>query len=166
LGEGLREAYLVDFLKSPGDSVARDEPLFTMETDKAVSDVECPHAGTLVKWLVEVDSVLEIGTEIAIVDTTVSSRTAGEVPRPHCGKIEIAATPMSIASIEIGDSDVVAGASATVTRLPVEPRKTDALIPPKTRRYLRDHKLTDVVDRISTWGTDRLASKQRLIPVR
>ena len=77
LGEGLREAYLVDFLKSPGDSVARDEPLFTMETDKAVSDVECPHAGTLVKWLVEVDSVLEIGTEIAIVDRRVL-RALGE----------------------------------------------------------------------------------------
>ena len=82
LGEGLREAYLVDFLKTPGDAVLRDEPLFTMETDKAVSDVESPHAGTLVKWLVEVDSVLEIGTEIAIIETASTAHSSHTAPLP------------------------------------------------------------------------------------
>lgn len=152
LGEGLREAYLVDFLKSPGDSIARDEPLFTMETDKAVSDVECPHAGTLVKWLVEVDSVLEIGTEIAIVDTTCTSRTGGEVPRPHCDAAKNEPAPISIASSQMGSAGVESGALRSAIRTPVEVQKTEALIPPKTRRYLSDHNLMDVVNRISTTG--------------
>ncbi len=152
LGEGLREAYLVDFLKSPGDSIARDEPLFTMETDKAVSDVECPHAGTLVKWLVEVDSVLEIGTEIAIVDTTCISRAGGDVPRPHCDAAKDDLAPMSIASNQMGSVGVESGALRTATRTPVAVQQTDALIPPKTRRYLSDHNLMDVVNRISTSG--------------
>ena len=65
LGEGLQEALLVDFLKQPGDSVKRDEPIYVMETDKATTDVESPYAGTLVEWTVEPGSVLEIGTELA-----------------------------------------------------------------------------------------------------
>ena len=152
LGEGLREAYLVDFLKSPGDSIARDEPLFTMETDKAVSDVECPHAGTLVKWLVEVDSVLEIGTEIAIVDTTCNSRTGGEVPRSGCDSKSHLLPPISIASSQMGSPGVESGALRTATRTPVAVQTTDAMIPPKTRRYLNDHNLMNVVNRISTTG--------------
>ena len=152
LGEGLREAYLVDFLKSPGDSIARDEPLFTMETDKAISDVESPHAGTLVKWLVEVDSVLEIGTEIAIVDTTCTSHAGGEVPRPYGDAVTHEAAPISIASGQMGSAGVEAAALQTATRAPVAVKTTDSLIPPKTRRYLRDHNLMDVVNRISTVG--------------
>ena len=152
LGEGLREAYLVDFLKSPGDSITRDEPLFTMETDKAVSDVECPHAGTLVKWLVEVDSVLEIGTEIAIVDTTCTSRTGGDVPRPHCDAAKNEPAPISIASSQMGSAGVESRALRTSARVPVGVQATDAMIPPKTRRYLNEHKLMDVVNRISTVG--------------
>ncbi len=44
LGEGLQEALLVEFLKSPGDLVERDEPIYVMETDKATTDVESPYA--------------------------------------------------------------------------------------------------------------------------
>src|SRR5256885_31257 len=47
LGEGLQEARLIRFLKQPGDSVARDEPIYEMETDKAVMEIESPTAGIL-----------------------------------------------------------------------------------------------------------------------
>ena len=42
LGEGLQEALLVEFLKEPGDTIERDEPIYVMETDKAVTEVESP----------------------------------------------------------------------------------------------------------------------------
>ncbi len=44
IGEGLQEARVVAFLKQPGDTVRRDEPIYQMETDKAVMDVESPVA--------------------------------------------------------------------------------------------------------------------------
>ena len=166
LGEGLREAYLVDFLKSPGDSVARDEPLFTMETDKAVSDVECPHAGTLVKWLVEVDSVLEIGTEIAILDTTCPSHAGREVPTPHCDNEVNEPAPISIASGQMGSAGASVGAIQSTTRAQTALRQTNALIPPKTRRYLNEHQLLDVVDRIPTAGRKMsIADVERFISI-
>ena len=37
LGEGLQEALLVEFLKNPGDSINRDDPIYVTETDKATS---------------------------------------------------------------------------------------------------------------------------------
>ena len=43
LGEGLQEALLIEFLKKPGDEIKRDEPIYVMETDKAVTEVESPY---------------------------------------------------------------------------------------------------------------------------
>ena len=65
IGEGLQEARLVAVLKQPGDLVKRDEPIYQMETDKAVMDVESPYEGVLTEWLAPVDTVLAIGAEVA-----------------------------------------------------------------------------------------------------
>jgi pyruvate/2-oxoglutarate dehydrogenase complex dihydrolipoamide acyltransferase (E2) component len=68
LGEGLQEALLVELLKQPGDTVARDEPIYVMETDKASTDVESPYGGTLIEWVVEPGTVLAIGAEVARIE--------------------------------------------------------------------------------------------------
>ena len=65
IGEGLQEARLVGVLKHPGDKVRRDEPIYQMETDKAVMDVESPYDGVLVEWLGKPDDILAIGAEVA-----------------------------------------------------------------------------------------------------
>ena len=69
IGEGLQEARVVGFLKNPGDRMTRDEPIYQMETDKAVMDVESPVDGVLVKWLVAPDDIVAIGAEIARVES-------------------------------------------------------------------------------------------------
>ena len=69
IGEGLQEARLVAVLKQPGDRIRRDEPIYQMETDKAVMDVESPFEGTLVRWLAAPDDVLEIGAAVAEIST-------------------------------------------------------------------------------------------------
>src|SRR5436305_12921730 len=61
IGEGLQEARLVAILKQPGERVKRDEPIYQMETDKAVMDVESPYEGKLVAWTSEVDTIRPIG---------------------------------------------------------------------------------------------------------
>jgi len=68
IGEGLQEARLVAVLKQPGDKVLRDEPIYQMETDKAVMDVESPYEGILTEWLADVDAILPIGGEVARMD--------------------------------------------------------------------------------------------------
>ena len=69
LGEGLREVMIVQFLKRIGEWVDRDEPLYEMETDKAVTEVESPVAGQLVEWLVKEGEVLQVGTVVVRIET-------------------------------------------------------------------------------------------------
>ena len=138
LGEGLQEALLVELLKSPGDSVDRDEPLFTMETDKATSDVESPYAGKLVEWLVEVDSVLEIGTEIALLDTAVEE--------------QIAAGPAFDHGITLSqDGEHPVGFDATSNESKVR-RSPGALVAPRTRKFLIDENILELAKDIPAAG--------------
>src|SRR5436309_10110284 len=69
LGEGLQEARLIRFLKKPGDSVAQDEPIYEMETDKAVMEIESPTAGVLEAWEANEDDVLPIGAVIGHINS-------------------------------------------------------------------------------------------------
>jgi pyruvate dehydrogenase E2 component (dihydrolipoamide acetyltransferase) len=75
IGEGLQEARLVALLKQPGDTVKRDEPIYQMETDKAVMDVESPYDGRLVEWLGKPDDIFEIGAEVARMEVAASVDT-------------------------------------------------------------------------------------------
>jgi len=47
LGESITEATLGEWLKQPGDAVAMDEPIASLETDKVALEVPAPEAGTL-----------------------------------------------------------------------------------------------------------------------
>ena len=69
MGEGLQEVRIVEFQKKPGDSVKRDELLYTMETDKALMEVESPYEGVLEEWLAAEDDVVPIGAPIARLQT-------------------------------------------------------------------------------------------------
>ena len=67
IGEGLQEARIIAFLKNPGDDVKRDDPIYQMETDKAVMDVESPYAGKLISWTAKVDDIIAIGAEVGVM---------------------------------------------------------------------------------------------------
>src|SRR5579883_1623343 len=80
MGEGLQEVSVVAFHKEPGDMVRRDEPLYSMETDKAVVDVESPFEGTLQEWLAAVGDTLPIGAPIARVETAAAAQERSSKP--------------------------------------------------------------------------------------
>ena len=134
LGEGLQEALLVEFLKNPGDTIGRDDPIYVMETDKATTDVESPYDGTLVEWTVEPGSVLEIGAEIGKMEVSVGVK---EMPVGHGP----------------ADSEPSEPAQPPSTSASAEPvRSTQVMIPPKTRKYLKELNLLDAVDQIPCSG--------------
>src|ERR1700679_1035891 len=87
IGEGLQEARILAFLKQPGDNVKRDEPIYQMETDKAVMDVESPYEGTLVEWLGEPDDLLAIGAEVARME--VAGAVSAPVPTEEAPTVTI-----------------------------------------------------------------------------
>lgn len=124
IGEGLQEARLVAVLKQPGDRVKRDEPIYQMETDKAVMDVESPYEGTLTEWLAEVDTILPIGGEVAKMDVADGIE---EIPAAHGAPAPTASTA-STAPV----AETASGASG---------RRLD--VPPRTRAYAKEKGISD-----------------------
>jgi pyruvate dehydrogenase E2 component (dihydrolipoamide acetyltransferase) len=53
MGEGLQEVRIVQLLRRAGDTIQRDDVLYSMETDKANVEVEAPEQGLLHEWLVQ-----------------------------------------------------------------------------------------------------------------
>ena len=61
LGESVTEATVAQWLKKPGDAVARDEPLVELETDKVTLEVNAAGPGVLLESLVEEGETVEVG---------------------------------------------------------------------------------------------------------
>jgi pyruvate/2-oxoglutarate dehydrogenase complex dihydrolipoamide acyltransferase (E2) component len=67
LGEGLREARIVQLLCAPGAPLRRGDPLYVIETDKTTVELEAPFDGTLLEWRVAVGDVVDIDATVALV---------------------------------------------------------------------------------------------------
>src|SRR5215217_1456327 len=68
LGESITEGTLAQWLKKPGDAVAEDEAIATLETDKVSVDVPSPVAGVLSEQLVKEGDTVAVGALIARID--------------------------------------------------------------------------------------------------
>ena len=67
LGETVTEGTITRWLKSVGDHVDADEPLFEVSTDKVDSEVPAPTSGTLSEILVQEGETAEVGTRLAVI---------------------------------------------------------------------------------------------------
>ena len=76
LGESITEATVGQWLKKPGDAVAADEPIASLETDKVSVEVNAPIAGTLSEQLVAEGATVEVGAVIARIGEGVSASAA------------------------------------------------------------------------------------------
>lgn len=78
LGEGLREARVLDIFKKEGEPISQDNPLCEVETDKAIFPVESSVNGVVGKWLVNQDDVIQVGQEIVEIITTENEPGQGD----------------------------------------------------------------------------------------
>jgi 2-oxoglutarate dehydrogenase E2 component (dihydrolipoamide succinyltransferase) len=77
LGESITEGTLAQWLKKPGEPVAADEPIASLETDKVSVEVPSPVAGVMSEQLVKEGDTVAVGALIARID---ESATAGATP--------------------------------------------------------------------------------------
>ncbi|WCM27505.1 2-oxoglutarate dehydrogenase complex dihydrolipoyllysine-residue succinyltransferase [Sphingomonas sp. QA11] len=68
LGESITEATLGEWLKQPGDPVAVDEPIASLETDKVSVEVPSPVAGVMGQQAVKVGDTVQVGAMIATIE--------------------------------------------------------------------------------------------------
>ena len=74
LGESVTEATVSKWLKSQGDSVAADEPLVELETDKVNVEVPSPISGVLGKIAVKEGETVNVGSLLGTIDSSSSNK--------------------------------------------------------------------------------------------
>jgi pyruvate dehydrogenase E2 component (dihydrolipoamide acetyltransferase) len=104
LGEGLSEAEIVTWHVSAGDHVVVDQPLVSVETDKAVVEVPSPYSGTVIGLHSKPGEVVRIGTRLIDFDDAGvhqdKGTVVGSVPASESPKGEAAArTPALSANV-------------------------------------------------------------------
>ena len=105
LGESITEATLGAWLKHPGDAVAADEPIATLETDKVSVDVPSPVAGTFGEALVKEGDTVAVGALIARIGegagAPAAPAPAAEAPAPTAAPERPAATTHADAALRL-----------------------------------------------------------------
>src|SRR5258708_7721077 len=82
LGESVTTATIARWMKNPGDTVAADEPLVELETDKVTVEVSAPAAGVLTAINYPEGSEVEVGALLGMLDGEASATTSSAAPAP------------------------------------------------------------------------------------
>ena len=124
LGESVTEGTVTRWLKKEGDQIAVDEPLLEVSTDKVDTEIPSPVAGVLQKIVVQVDSTVAVGAELAIIAesngaTKASAPAPTPVPVPTPTPV---ATPAPVAQVStpapVAAAAPVASSGATIVSMP------------------------------------------------
>ena len=85
LGESITEATIGQWLKAPGDAVALDEPIASLETDKVSVEVPSPVAGTLSEQLFKEGDTVAVGAVLARVGEGAAAAPASPPAQAETG---------------------------------------------------------------------------------
>jgi pyruvate dehydrogenase E2 component (dihydrolipoamide acetyltransferase) len=128
IGEGVVEGEIVKWLVKPGDSVAEDQPMVEVMTDKATVVIPSPKKGTVLETRGKEGGIAKVGEVLVVIDD------GGAKPAPVAAA-PVAAAPAAAAPV----------AAAPVAPAPVAAAPAPALVPsrpvlaaPATRRLARE----------------------------
>jgi 2-oxoglutarate dehydrogenase E2 component (dihydrolipoamide succinyltransferase) len=114
LPESVADATLVSWHKKPGDSVARDENLVDLETDKVVLEVPAPVAGVLKEIKLTDGTTVTSGQLLAVIDETAAAAPGASAPailketaKPEAAKPEAAGGKLSPAAKRVAEENKV-----------------------------------------------------------
>ncbi|MGI9171183.1 MAG: 2-oxoglutarate dehydrogenase, E2 component, dihydrolipoamide succinyltransferase, partial [Candidatus Nanopelagicus sp.] len=116
LGESVTEGTVTRWLKKVGDSVAADEALLEVSTDKVDTEIPSPVSGTVLSIDVPVDSTVAVGARLASIG--VSGGAAAAKPTP----VPVQAAPVATVPVQ------AAPAVSTPAPVPAAPVATPAPI--------------------------------------
>ena len=119
LGESVSEGTVTRWLKNVGDTVAADEALLEVSTDKVDTEIPSPVAGVLLAIDVAIDTTVAVGARLALIGA------AGAAP--------VAAAP--VAAAPVAAAPVVA---APVVAAPVVAAPSDAYVTPLVRKLANE----------------------------
>jgi len=118
LGEGLREAEIVEWHVAVGDEVKADQSLVSMETDKAIVEVPSPRAGKIAKLHGETGDIVEVGSVLVEFTEGEEGAAPAKAPAEDAGTV--------VGAVTAGD-EVIDESASTVGRGPLGVKATPAV---------------------------------------
>jgi 2-oxoglutarate dehydrogenase E2 component (dihydrolipoamide succinyltransferase) len=126
LGESVSEGTVTRWLKNVGDSVAMDEALLEVSTDKVDTEIPSPVAGTLLAIDVPVDSTVPVGARLALIGSS-GGAVAAPVVTPAAPVVPSPVAPVVAAPV-VSASPVVAPVAVPAAA------QSDAYVTPIVRK--------------------------------
>jgi 2-oxoglutarate dehydrogenase E2 component (dihydrolipoamide succinyltransferase) len=88
MGESIFEGTITKWLKKPGDTVQRDEPLFEISTDKVDAEIPSPAAGVLTEIRAQEGSTVQINSVVGVIGDGASTAASEPAAKPAPAKSE------------------------------------------------------------------------------
>lgn len=129
VGEGIHEAEVLAIKVKEGDTVKEYQPIFDVETDKAVVEITSPVTGVVKQLLVKVGEVAKVGNVMITFDTAAAGGSAQAV-----APAEKAAEKKVTAAVGAGNGK----SSGAVAEPPLKVAGGPVLAAPATRRLARE----------------------------
>jgi 2-oxoglutarate dehydrogenase E2 component (dihydrolipoamide succinyltransferase) len=119
LGESVTEGTVTRWLKKVGDTVAVDEPLVEVSTDKVDTEIPSPFAGVVQQILVQEDETVAVGAVLAIVgEGAAAPAPVAEVPAPVAA---VPAEPAPVVPAPVAAAPIVTPPVVAAPAAPVAP---------------------------------------------
>ena len=93
LGESVTEGTVTRWIKKVGDTIAVDEPLVEVSTDKVDTEIPSPVAGVIQQILVQEDETVEVGAVLAIIGDGAAAPAPAQAPEAAAAPVVEAPTP-------------------------------------------------------------------------
>ncbi|MEQ1537921.1 MAG: 2-oxoglutarate dehydrogenase complex dihydrolipoyllysine-residue succinyltransferase [Sphingorhabdus sp.] len=127
LGESISEATLGQWLKKPGEAVALDEPIASLETDKVAIEVPSPVAGVMGAYSVAEGATVNVGAVIGTIEAgsgaVASSASAPAAVASPAPAVQAAAAPVAVATTDVADLTLSPAVRRLVLELGIDPTK-------------------------------------------
>ena len=149
LGETVTEGTITKWFKKVGDSVALDEPLFEVSTDKVDTEVPSPIAGVLTEIRVAEGDTVPVGTVIAVVGDAsaaapapaAASTPAVAAPAPAPAAASAPAAPTSTLASSNVSAETPAPAAAPAPAPVASAAGTSTVLSPVVRKLIAENNL-------------------------
>jgi pyruvate dehydrogenase E2 component (dihydrolipoamide acetyltransferase) len=137
LGESVSEGAVTRWLKNVGDSVAVDEALLEVSTDKVDTEIPSPVAGTLLAIDVAVDTTVPVGARLGLIGVSGGAVSAPAAPSAPVVSAPVVSAPVVVAPVTPPPAPVVSTPvtppPAPVAAAPVS-QPADAYVTPLVRK--------------------------------
>jgi pyruvate dehydrogenase E2 component (dihydrolipoamide acetyltransferase) len=157
LGESVTEGIITAWLVSPGDTVAVDQPIVEISTDKVDTEIPSPVAGTVAELRASVDDTVQVGQVIAVITADADAPAAAPAAAP-------APAPAPATAPAPAPAPAVAHAAAPTAN--VEPSGDGTVTSPLVRRMLAESGVTGSVTGTGAGGRVTRADAARAVASR